>query len=154
MILNLNPDPFGLVEEEDIRAYKGFGAAVNLLYEDPVIENKNPKLKVGVETVWRFPEELHVENGSVVIMEDVLRFGQLVAEYQLRVKTSHGWIDCPEQSTTIGHKRIHPFPKALRGETSTAISLKITKLVTDGDSIWLREVSVYDWTRAARKGYV
>ena len=154
MILNLNPDPFGLVEEEDMRAYNGFGAAVNLLYEDPVIESKNPKLKVGVEKVWRLPGELHVENGSVVIMEDVREFGQLVAAYQLRVKTSHGWIDYPEQSTTIGHKRIHPFPEAFSGETISAISLKITKLVTGGDSIWLRGVSVYDWTRAARKGYV
>lgn len=154
MILNLNPDPFGLVEEEDMSAYKGFGAAVNLLYKDPVIESKNPKLKVGVEKVWRLPEELNADNGSVVIMEDLVRFGQLVAEYQLRVKTSNDWIDYPEQSTTIGHKRINPFPKAFSGETITAISLKITKLVTGGDSVWLRGVSVYDWTRAAREGYV
>ena len=154
MILNLNPDPFGLVEEEDMKAYKGFGTAVDLLFKDPVIKRKNPKLKVGVEKVWSLPDELKAENGSVMIMEDVRKFGQLVAEYQLRVKTSTGWIDYSEQSTTIGHKRIHPFPKAFSGETISAISLKITKLVTGSDSIWLREVSVYDWTKAARKGYV
>ena len=154
MILNLNPNPYGLVEDEDVQAYKGFGEAVRLLYKDLVIKNKIPKLKVGAEIVWSFPELLNARNGSVVIMEDVAKFGQLVAEYQLRFKTLQGWTGDPEQGSTIGHKRIHPFPKALSGETITAVSLKIGKLVTGTSAIRLREVSVYDWTQAAEKGYV
>ena len=154
MILNLNPDPYGLVEDEDIQAYKGFGEAVNLLYRDLVITDKNPELKVGVETVWSLEELYSMGKGSVVIMEDIAEFGQLVAAYQLRFKTLHGWLNYPEQGSTIGHKRIHPFPEEFSGEIISAISLNITKLVTDDTSIMIREVSVYDWTEAAGKGYV
>jgi len=154
MILNLNPDPYGLVEDEDIQAYKGFGEAVNLLYRDLVITDKNPELKVGVETVWSLGELYSMGKGSVVIMEDIAEFGQLVAAYQLRFKTLHGWLNYPEQGSTIGHKRIHPFPEEFSGEIISAISLNITKLVTDDTSIMIREVSVYDWTEAAGKGYV
>ena len=154
MILNLNPDPDGLVEDEDMQSYKGFGEAVDLLYKDLVITDKNPELKVGVEMVWSLQEPLSVGNGSVVIMEDVANYGQLVAEYHLRLKTLQGWLEYPEQGSTIGHKRIHPFPKIFSGKIISAVSLNITKLVADGTSIVLREVSVYDWTEAARKGYV
>ena len=154
MILNLNPDPDGLVEDEDMQAYKGFGEAVNLLHKDLVISYKNPELKVGVEMVWNLQEPLCVSNGSVVIMEDIANYGQLVAEYHIRVKTLQGWLEYPEQGSTIGHKRIHPLPEIFSGKIISAISLNITKLVVDGTSIMLREVSVYDWTEATRKGYV
>ena len=154
LILNLNPDPYGLVEEEDMEAYKGFGEAIGLLYKDLVIKDKNPTIKVGVEKVWNLPERLRPDNGSVIIMEDVVKFGQLVAMYQLRFKTAHAWIDYPEQGSTIGHKMIHPFPKEFGGKTITAISLKIKRLVIGDTSIRLREVSVYDWSKAAGRGYV
>ena len=154
MILNLNPNPFGLIEDEELYAYKGFGEAVNLLHRDLVVTDTNPRLKVGVEKVWSLPRSLSAHNGSVVIMEDVARFGQLVTGYQLRLNTSYGWVDYPEYLTSIGHKRIHPFPKVFRGETVYAISLKIAKLVTGDSSIRMRKVSVYDWTKAAEKGYI
>jgi len=154
MILNLNPDPFGLIEDEDLHAYKGFGEAIGLLYKDLIITQKNATLKIGVEKVWRIPRILNVANGSVVVMEDVAKFGQLVSEYQLRFNTSHGWVNYPEYGSTIGHKRIHPFPQVLRGKTVYAISFKIVKLVTRDPSITIREVSVYDWTEATRKRYI
>ena len=154
MILNLNPDPFGLIEDEDLHAYKGFGEAIGLLYKDLIITQKNATLKIGVEKVWRIPRILNVANGSVVVMEDVAKFGQLVREYQLRFNTSHGWVNYPEYGSTIGHKRIHPFPQVLRGKPVYAISFKIVKLVTRDPSITIREVSVYDWTEATRKRYI
>ena len=154
MILNLNPDPFGLIEDEDLHAYKGFGEAIGLLYKDLIITQKNATLKIGVEKVWRIPRILNMANGSVVVMEDVAKFGQLVSEYQLRFNTSHGWVNYPEYGSTIGHKRIHPFPPVLRGKTVYAISFKIVKLVTRDPSITIREVSVYDWTEATRKRYI
>lgn len=154
IILNLNPNPDGLIEEEDMEAYKGFGEAVKLLYKDLAFKIKTPKLKVGVVKVFSLPKLLSSDNGSVVIMEDVAKFGQLVSEYRLRFKTLHGWIDYPEQGSTIGHKRIHPFPKVFSGKAISAVSLKITKLVTGSYSIRLRDVSVYDWTVASSKGYL
>ena len=154
MILNLNPDPYGLVEEEDVQAYQGFGEAISLLYKDLVITDRNPELKVGVETMWSLKDLFRVGKGSVVLMEDIAQFGQLVAEYQLRIKTLHEWLDFPTRGSSIGHKRIHSFPESFSGMIISAISLNITKLVTNGTSIMLREVSVYDWTEAAGKGYV
>ena len=154
MILNLNPDPFGLIEDEDLHAYKGFGKAIGLLYKDLIVTQKNATLKIGVEKVWRIPRILNGANGSVVVMEDVAKFGQLVSEYQLRFNTSHGWVNYPEYGSTIGHKRIHPFPQVIRGKTIYAISFKIVKLVTRDPSITIREVSVYDWTEATRKRYI
>ena len=154
MILNLNPDPYGLVEEEDMQAYMEFGEAVSLLYKNLVFTDKNPELKVGVEIVWSLPELYWMGKGAVVIMENIAEFGQLVEEYQLRFKTLNGWLEYPEQGSSVGQKRIHAFPAAFTGEIISAISLNVTKLVTNGTSITLREVSVYDWNEAGLKGYV
>ena len=154
MILNLNPDPYGLVEEEDMQAYMEFGEAVSLLYKNLVFTDKNPELKVGVEIVWSLPELYWMGKGAVVIMENIAEFGQLVEEYQLRFKTLNGWLEYPEPGSSVGQKRIHAFPAAFTGEVISAVSLNITKLVTNGTSITLREVSVYDWNEAGLKGYV
>ena len=154
MTLNLNPDRNGLIEDEDMEAYKGFGEAINLLYRDLVMTVKNPEVKVGVDVVLRFQKPLIPGNGSVVVMEDIAQFGQLVAEYQLWFKTPQGWIESPEKGSSIGFKRIHAFPDIFKGNIISAVSLNITRLVTNGTSLMLREISVYDWTEAARKGFI
>lgn len=153
LILNLSPDPNGLVEDKDIQAYKGFGEAIKLLYEDNVITVENPILKLGEEMVLSSEKPFSMVNGSVVIMEYLAKFGQLVAEYQLRFKTSQGWIEKPYQGSTIGQKAIIPFP-TVTGDAIFAVGINITKLVTNDSSIMLREVSIYDWSKAARKGYI
>ena len=154
MTLNLNPDRNGLIEDQDLEAYKGFGEAINLLYRDLVMTVKNPEVKVGVDVVLSFQRPLIPGNGSVVIMEDIAQFGQLVAEYQLWFKTLQGWIESPEKGSSIGFKRIHAFPDMFNGNIISAVSLNITRLVTNGTSLMLREISVYDWTEAARKGFI
>ena len=90
--------------------------------------------------VWSLQEPLSISNGSVVIMEDVANFRQLVAEYHLRLKTLQGWLEYSEQGSTIGQKRIHPFPEIFSGKIISAVSLNITKLVADGTSIMFRKV--------------
>ncbi|XP_067053101.1 uncharacterized protein [Acropora muricata] len=153
LILNLDPDPNGLVEDEDIQAYSAFGKAIQLLYEDEVITLQDQVLKLGKEMVLSSERPFSKVNGSLVIMEDVAQFGQLVAEYQVRFKSSQGWIEKPLKGSTIGQKAIIPFPR-VSGGVIFAVGITITKLVTTDSSIMLREVSIYDWSRAAKNGYV
>jgi len=142
-----------LVPEKDLSAYEELGKAIALLYLYPVSKYCNPEMQVGEEKIWKF-RELKSLNGSVVLMEDIEKSGQIVMEYELKLETEDGWIKTPEPGSTIGHKRIHPFPKALANKRVTAISLKITRLVTKQKSITLREVSVYDWNEAARQNLI
>ena len=153
MLLNLNPDTRGLVPETDLCAYRELGNAIALLYQYPVGRYCSPEMQIGEEKIWKF-RELKSLNGSVVLMEDIEKSGQTVMEYELKLETEDGWIKTPERGSTIGHKRIHPFPIALANKKVTAISLNITRLVTKQKSITLREVSVYDWNEAARQNLI
>lgn len=153
MLLNLNPDTRGLVPETDLCAYRELGNAIALLYQYPVGRYCSPEMQIGEEKIWKF-RELKSLNGSVVLMEDIEKSGQTVMEYELKLETEDGWIKTPEPGSTIGHKRIHPFPIALANKKVTAISLNITRLVTKQKSITLREVSVYDWNEAARQNLI
>lgn len=153
MLLNLNPDTRGLVPEIDLSVYQELGKAIALLYQYPVSKCCSPEMHVGEEKIWKF-RELKSLNGSVILMEDIEKSGQIVMEYELKLETEDGWIKTPEPGSTIGHKRIHPFPKALANKKVTAISLNITRLVTKQKSITLREVSVYDWNEAARQNLI
>ena len=109
----------------------------------------DPELQVEKQKIWEFQEVLSLRNGSVVLMEDVEMFGQLVEEYDLRFMTPLGWVGAPENCSTVGHKRIHPFPRQLAGQMVYAIGLTIKKLVTNETTLNLRQVSVYDWSEAA-----
>lgn len=153
MLLNLNPDTRGLVPETDLCAYRELGNAIALLYQYPVGRYCSPEMQIGEEKIWKF-SELKSLNGSVVLMEDIEKSGQTVMEYELKLETEDGWIKTPEPGSTIGHKRIHPFPIALANKKVTAISLNITRLVTKQKYITLREVSVYDWNEAARQNLI
>lgn len=153
MLLNLNPDTRGLVPEADLSAYRELGNAIALLYQYPVGRYCSPEMQIGEEKIWKF-RELKSLNGSVVLMEDIEKSGQTVMEYELKLETEDGWIKTLEPGSTIGHKRIHPFPIALANKKVTAISLNITRLVTKQKSITLREVSVYDWNEAARQNLI
>jgi len=142
-----------LVPEIDLLAYEKLGKAIALLYQYPVSKYCSPEMHVGEEKIWKF-RKLKSLNGSVVLMEDIEKSGQIVMEYELKLETEDGWIKTTEPGSTIGHKRIHPFPKALANKRVTAMSLKITRLVTKQKSITLREVAVYDWNEAARQNLI
>ena len=153
LLLNINPDTRGKVPERDLATYRKLGRAIETLYKDQVSKHSKQKMLVGKEKTWHF-KPFKALNGSVVLMEDVAEFGQLIMEYKLRIKTETKWVSLPYSGSTIGHKRIHPFPRGLDMKTISAISLKIIKLVTDQDSITLREVSVYNWNEAAKQNLI
>ena len=153
LLLNINPDTRGKVPEQDLSTYEELGRAIELLYKEPVAKYFSQKLHVDKEKKWEFKTFVSL-NGSIVIMEDIAKFGQLVRSYELKVKTGDCWISIDEEGSTIGHKRIHPFPRALAEKKISGISLKIRKLVTEQRDITLREVSVYKWDEAAKQNLI
>ncbi|EDO44021.1 predicted protein, partial [Nematostella vectensis] len=149
LILDMNPDPRGLIPDPDLKAYQGFGEGVKLLYKHPVFIEKGPKLSILVAKTWEI--SIKAANGSVVLMEDIVAYGQRVEEYRLYFITADGPIG--ELGSTIGHKRIHPFPAEVAGKEVHGIELVLTKLVIGG-SLQLRQVAVYDWSEAVKRGYL
>lgn len=154
MLLNINPDTRGRVPEEDLATYAELGKAIELLYKEPIARHFRQKMHIGRQKKWTKFRPFRGLSGSVVLMEDVAKFGQQVMEYKLKIKTKAGWISLAEEGLTIGHKRIHPFPKELAMEEISGISLQIRKIVTNKHSIILREVSIYNWDEAAKQNLI
>ena len=154
LILNINPDPRGLVPDVDFRTYKELGRAIKLLYSHVIMLVSQPQVTVGQRKEWHFTgSPLQTRNGSLVLMENIEEDGQLVERYEITYESNEGSL-YSEQGSSIGHKRIHPFPWQVSGKNVSSVSLKILKLVTDADSIVLRQVSVYDWNEAVKRNLV
>ena len=85
-------------------------------------------------------------------MEDIEAYGQLVESYNIIYKTDE-MVKIVEGSS-IGHKRINPFPKIIRGMVLESVEMIIVGLLTEDKSIRLREISVYDWTDVVEKGFL
>ncbi|XP_031569824.1 alpha-L-fucosidase 1-like [Actinia tenebrosa] len=152
LILNLNPDTRGLVPDIDLKVYRIFGQGIQLLYKSPVVKITAPLLKIGNNyTVNSDP--LEVINGSLVMMENVIDYGQLVEEYLVYYSTVENKT-VKEKGSSIGHKRIHPFPKELYGLTLKEVKINIKKLVSGGAMVELRRIRIYDWSEAKKEGYL
>lgn len=152
LILNLSPDDTGLVPELDVKAYRALGEGIKLLYKHPVLILKSPTVTVEETYTVQLPSDFEAINGSFIIMEDVLNLGQRVDKYTIQYITDT--IVETEEGTSIGHKRIHAFPLSLRWLTLTKIELTIKSVLTDDKEIRLRELSVYDWSEAEKKGFL
>ena len=159
LILNIAPDRRGLVPTNDVWSYEKLGRAIELLYSDPVLQVGEPELIVGKSRTWHFLHPLEAANGSVVLMEDIEKYGQLVESYEVTYLIEPSKLNHRETGSTIGHKRIHPFPwqpdpleKDPELLSITGLRIKVTKLVTGASKIRLRKVSVYDWSTAVAHG--
>lgn len=160
LILNIAPDRMGLVPSYDMWSYKKFGETIQMLYSEPILQVGRPKFSVGKYRTWHLLHSLKATNGSVVLMEDVEKFGQLVKSYQITYLMESSELNHRENGTTVGHKRIHPFPWQPLGVVEedqeppsiVGIRIKITQLVTNAPVIRLRKVSMFDWSNAVAKG--
>lgn len=105
---------------------------------------------VGKEKKWNF-KLFRGLNGFVILMEDVVNVGQLVMEYELKIKIKIRWVLFFEVGNIIGYKRIYFFLKYLEMKKIFVISLKINKLVIKQDFVILREVFVYNWDDVVKR---
>ena len=160
-ILNIAPDRRGLVPSHDMTSYNKLGKAIQLLFSDPILQVGRPKLIVGKSRTWQFSNPLHATNGSVVLMEDIEKYGQLVESYKITYLMEQSKLNHREISSTTGHKRIHPFPqlhapleKTPKLPPIVGIRVKITKLITGASEVRLRKFSVYDWSKADAEGFL
>lgn len=122
------------------------------MYKHPVLIIKNPVVTVQETYVVTLPPDFETSNGSFVLMEDIQKYGQRVEKYRIQYITDT--IVDSEEGTSIGHKRIHALPLSLRWLTITKIELTIISLLTDDRKIRLRELAVYDWSEAEKKGFL
>ena len=106
LLLNANPNPDGLVPEEDFRQYVAFGKAIEARFAHPlaVVE--------GAAEI-RFSEPTRVN--QVVVQEDLRQGGDRVSAYRVEVVTPKGETKTVARGESIGHKRIQMFaPEVVR----------------------------------------
>ena len=137
--------------EIDLKVYRIFGQGIQLLYKSLVVNISSPVLQIG-QNYTVDTGSLEVINGSLVMMELITAYGQLVQEYIVYYCTTDGTIS--ENGSSIGHKRIHPFPKQLYGLELKEIKIQMKKLVNGGAEVKLRRIGVYDWSEAKLEGYL
>jgi len=123
LLLNLTPDPSGLIPEPDVRRAAEFGAEIKRRFATSIARTQG-KGDV-VELDLRGPTLVD----HVVSMEDIAR-GQRVAEYVVEGYRGHGWIELCRGST-IGHKKIDRFAQVevsrLRLRVTQALAQPPTK---------------------------
>jgi len=99
-ILNLSPDPFGMVESEDSVVYQQLGNAITTCYNQPINSTRGTNFTVSLDLGT--PTKLN----RIVIQEDQY-FGQRVYTYSTfgKIGASSNWV-LITNGTSIGHKRI------------------------------------------------
>ena len=154
MILNMGPDESGLVPRPDVEAYRKLGSAIRSLNSAVLLSVDKPEVEVGKRSTWRLDKPFRVNNGSFVLMEDVSEFGQLVAGYRVSFRTQKNSKCYSVEGTTIGHKRIVPFPRQLKDKTLVAVAVEIKELVTGDAGVRLSSVKVFDWSDAVQRKFI
>lgn len=133
LLLNIPPDPRGLIHENDAACLQRFGRALedaftlNLAqtalavasdsfnqYEANNILDPNPdtfwRPREGTEAAWLEIDLNRKQTfDKIVLMEHIESSGQRVESFTLEIRGSHGWQTLYE-GTVIGYKRICRFP--------------------------------------------
>ena len=106
LLLNANPDPDGLVPENDFRQFAAFGKEIEARFGHPlaVVE--------GAAEI-RFSEPTRVN--QIAVQEDLRKGGERVRTYRVEVVTAKGETKTVARGQSIGHKRIQMFaPEVVR----------------------------------------
>ncbi len=132
LLLNIPPDPRGLIHEKDSAAVMGFAALrapfknnlastahVQLFHDDitlrvPTLADGNPETSVRipesgviVNMYWDSPVEI-----NAICLRENLAFGQACAGFEVELWDEHAKVIQTLKGTTIGRKRILTFPEA------------------------------------------
>ncbi len=102
LLLNHTPDTTGAIPESDVKRASEFGEEIRRRFEEPVAESKS----TGRIVELRLPKAARIDH--VVLMEDI-RNGQRIKKYLVEAFTVEGWKTL-SRGTSIGHKKIDPFP--------------------------------------------
>jgi alpha-L-fucosidase len=141
LLLNVPPDPRGLVASPDLAALAGFRKALDTAYGTDLAAGATVSasssrtdapasavLDTSLDTSWspdtagpstltlQFPSAVRFDR---VIVQEGIASGQRVSAFFVEAQTVEGW-QRVATGTTIGHKRILPTPM------TTATSLRVT----------------------------
>jgi alpha-L-fucosidase len=104
ILINLTPDPRGLIPEPEVRRLAEFGAELQRRFGSPIAQTDSGK-------GWTTPGLLELNLGRTanvahVILEEDLAKGQHVLQYAIDAKMNNQWKQIA-QGESIGRKRIH-----------------------------------------------
>jgi alpha-L-fucosidase len=122
ILINLTPDPRGLIPEAEVKRLADFGAALHRRFGNPIAQTGSAKgwTSPGVlELILPKPAAI----ADVVLVED-LSLGQHVLKYVLDAKVGGQWKPVAE-GESVGRKHIHPFKPPINNVES--LRLRILK---------------------------
>ena len=116
MLLNVPVNKEGLISAVDSAHLVQFAQLIREDFKNNLLEGRQPKKKDFVEAGNPCQELVYKLRGKqtvncIMLGEDIAT-GQRVKSFRVEYKTKGGWmpIDCQEEMTTIGYKRILRFP--------------------------------------------
>lgn len=134
LLINANPDCFGLVPEPDFTVYHELGRELRRRFGRALATARGQ----GESLMLELPRPLAVDH--VIVMEDIAH-GQRVRQFTVEAQTPAGWRTVA-QGQSIGHKRIASF------EPLTTPRLRLTCPKSVGEPI-IRDFSAYACTGGA-----
>lgn len=134
-IVNLTPDPSGLIPEIEVKRVADFGAEVHRRFRTPVARtaSSNGRAEPGMLELdlGRRANVVHV------VLEEEIAFGQHVLQYAVDAKVGGQWKPVA-QGKSIGRKRIHRLEPPVPTER---LRLRILKAYAVPQ---IREMTAYD----------
>ncbi|MEI6567130.1 MAG: alpha-L-fucosidase [Verrucomicrobiota bacterium] len=129
LLLNVNPDPDGLVPAPDLKRYREFGDEIRRRFSRSVAETSGR----GEVLELALPKEASINH---VIIQEQITEGERVREYVVEALVEGQWKELCK-GTAIGHKRIQRFNNQEAGRVRVRITASVAEPI-------LRRVAVYN----------
>lgn len=109
LILGLTPDDRGLLPDADVARLRELGQRLDEMFGESVAVRRSVPGAAELEAPFLGEHEF-----DIVVLQEDIREGERVRDYELQVQQSGSWITFVRGSC-IGHKRIHRLPERLNG---------------------------------------
>jgi alpha-L-fucosidase len=122
LLINMTPDPSGVIPAAEVTMLEGFGAAITARYAFPIAQLAAPvSMAAGESATIDFPAPASIRE---IVIEEDLSFGQRVGGYTLEALSDGTWIQVA-LGESVGRKRIHVL------DPLNASALKLTISATE-----------------------
>lgn len=133
LLINMTPDPSGLIPAAEVAMLEGFGAAITDRYGSPTLQSTGLapfQPSVPLEFSFRAPIALRE-----VMLEEDLNYGQRITGYIIEGLTGGTWKEVA-RGQSVGRKRIQPL------EVISADALRVT-LEGDAPELYLCRLTLF-----------
>ncbi len=129
LLLNLPPDPSGLLAKPDVASATAFGQAAQQRFGKALATTTG----IGADVTLQLAKPMRVDT---VVLQEKIEYGERVRGYMLEGRVRGQWTALGEGSA-IGHKRIQPVSAVV----VEAVRLRVTKAAAEPR---IRTLAVYD----------